>query len=67
MERRSVREPWYQSFGWRSEFPGEVRKREKGKEKRTGSRIFILGNPCGWEGRVGQAVKDREEEAGSLA
>lgn len=31
-ECRFVREPCYQSFGLRSDCPGEVKKREKGKE-----------------------------------
>lgn len=34
MECGSVGEPWSQSFGLRSDVPGEVRKREKGKEKK---------------------------------
>lgn len=56
MECGSVREPWSQSFGLRSDVPGEVREREKGKEKKiTAFQIFILGNPHGWEARVGQS------------
>lgn len=33
MEGRSVEERWYQSFGLRADLPGEVRKREKGRER----------------------------------
>lgn len=47
MECRAVRELWYQGFGLRTDSAGEVRKREKGQEKRTGFQTFIFRNPCG--------------------
>lgn len=37
----------------RSDFPGETKKRKKGKEKRTG--LYILGNLHGWEAIVGRS------------
>lgn len=51
VECRSVREPWYQSFGLRTDFLGEVRKREKGREKKDRG----LGNPSGCGARLGQS------------
>lgn len=47
MELRGVRELWYQGFGLRTDSVAEVRKREKGQEKRTGFQTFIFRNPCG--------------------
>lgn len=51
MECRSVRE--YQSFGLKTDFLEEVRKRERVKSEGQGSRPS--GNPCGWEARAGQS------------
>lgn len=55
MECRSVREPWYQNFSLRTDFLGEVRKREKGREKKTEVWTFTFGNPSGWGARSGQS------------
>lgn len=55
---RSVRTPWSQSSGLRSDILGEVRKREKGKEGEKnplGFQTFILGHPHGWEAQAGES------------
>lgn len=61
MECGSVREPWSQSFGLRSDIPGEVRRREKGKEKKNLPRSSSWGILMAGRQELDKAGKDTEE------